>query len=1610
MSNTTSAEYAALATPITQEVQNMFNSYSKQPVSVVTTFLDASGVVGVTSIASFNTTSVIPPVDVFNLLRVKIDTNSQLASTGVYVAESSIAIDGTKPYNVVPLVMTINTPFVASLATRSTAEYSDLNSKYAGELKNVLLNKYGPNNPLLLDTTFSDIPPAVQSLTNIIFSSDIVINATELRSLVESDIAFPMQTFGGSGLTVDAQTLSVDGLVSPYVSQAIHLRIINRQFVIDLNDVNSAAYKNLSSEVQQGMYAAIHRFHSNLRIVTINRFSPGSVLVESNATFVDAAPLAQTVLNELVASASLPNGLQLDPTNISVNSATPTTASTTVAMVNATATPLANATATPLANATANATATPLANATAVPSANATANATAVPSANATANATAVPSANATANATAVPLANATVNATAVPSANATANATAVPSANATANATAVPSANATANATAVPSANATANATAVPLANATVNATAVPSANATANATAVPLANATVNATAVPLANATANATAVPSANATANATAVPLANATVNATAVPLANATVNATAVPSANATANATAVPLANATANATAVPLANATANATAVPLANATVNATAVPLANATAVPLANATANATAVPLANATANATAVPLANATANATAVPSANATAVPLANATVNATAVPLANATANATAVPLANATANATAVPLANATANATAVPLANATAVPSANATVNATAVPLANATVNATAVPLANATVNATAVPSANATANATAVPLANATANATAVPLANATANATAVPLANATVNATAVPLANATANATAVPLANATVNATAVPSANATVNATAVPSANATANATAVPSANATANATAVPSANATANATAVPSANATANATAVPSANATANATAVPSANATANATAVPSANATANATAVPSANATANATAVPSANATANATAVPSANATANATAVPSANVTANATAAPSANATAAPPTNATANATAAPPTNATANATAVPSANATAAPPTNATANVTATPPTNATANVTATPPTNATAAPPTNSTSTATTVKTSTPTAGPNVAYSVFFKIVNQVFSPDLDNNTSPAYKTLENNIVQQLDQIFRQKYGSKFSRTLVFRFWPGSVNVDAEAIFVNDSPPVKENVLRAFVSGLAPNATIPNTLLQLATSSINVSDATIATLPPLQVNTTFLTINKVYTNALNNNTSSEYLGLSNQINQEVQNMFNSYSVQPVSVMTTFSNISGVVGVTSISSFNTTSLIPPVDVFNLLRTKIDTNSQLASTGVYVKESSIAIDGTKPYNVVPLVMQINTPFMATLANRSSADYGALKSQYAGELNKILQTKYGPNNILLLDTTFSDSPPWLLSSTDVIFSSNTTVNNTELRSLIESTTVFPEQTFGGSNLTVDVTTLSVAGNLSYYATRMITLRILNRDYSTDLTNISSIAYKNLAKAVWIGINDVLKPKHNNLQYILIKAFRSGSVIVDSTAVYANTPPSSQDVVNELTASGVLLGNLQLDAAGSSVDGVAPTTSTTSTTSTTATTIGNPSAASPNTALPCNPQLQRCQSVPAWGIAIIILGIIGIPALILLSVLGAKGHLKLPKLTSYDFKPNQFKFGEGYDTVGTHYSYQGGP
>ncbi|XP_061426646.1 uncharacterized protein LOC133354090 [Lethenteron reissneri] len=430
-------------------------------------------------------------------------------------------------------------------------------------------------------------------------------------------------------------------------------------------------------------------------------------------------------------------------------------------------------------------------------------------------------------------------------------------------------------------------------------------------------------------------------------------------------------------------------------------------------------------------------------------------------------------------------------------------------------------------------------------------------------------------------------------------------------------------------------------------------------------------------------------------------------------------------------------------------------------------------------------------------------------------------------------------------------------------------------------------------------------------------------------------------------------------------------------------------------------------------SMNDTTSPEYLDLSNRINQEVQSMFSSYSVKPVSVMTTFSNVSGVVGVTSIASFNTTSLIPPVDVFNLLRAKIDNNSQLASTGVYVKDSSIAIDGTKPYNVVPLAMNINTPFNAALANRSSADYSALNSKYAGELKNILQSKYGPN-VLLLDTTFSDSPPGVLSSTDVIFSSDTIVSNTELRSLIENATTFPEQTFGGSGLTVDVTTLSVAGNPSNYITQFITLRILNRNFTSDLTNISSDAYKNLTKDVWKGINDVLKPKHNNLQYILIKKFRPGSVLVDSTAAYANTAPDAKIALSELTSNIFLPGDskLQLDPTASSVDGVTPTTTTTATTTaiSTATTISKPSTASPTTAQSCNPQLQRCQSVPAWGIAIIILGIVGIPALILLSVLGAKGHLKLPKLTSYDFKPNQFKFGEGYDAVGTRYNYQGGP
>ncbi|XP_034543229.1 cell wall protein DAN4-like [Notolabrus celidotus] len=124
--------------------------------------------------------------------------------------------------------------------------------------------------------------------------------------------------------------------------------------------------------------------------------------------------------------------------------------------------------------------------------------------------------------------------------------------------------------------------------------------------------------------------------------------------------------------------------------------------------------------------------------------------------------------------------------------------------------------------------------------------------------------------------------------------------------------------------------------------------------------------------------------------------------------------------------------------------------------------------------------------------------------------------------------------------------------------------------PEPKISLVFK-VQQNFTAELGNTSSPEFKALKNKVSSALDQVYSAQYGTSFNRTVIKGFSQGSVVVDAELVF-NDvsSLPNTSSVAETLVSA----ASSSNFSLSVNTSSIVVQTVSTPTQAPAE--TTFAT--------------------------------------------------------------------------------------------------------------------------------------------------------------------------------------------------------------------------------------------------------------------------------------------------------------------------------------------------------------------------------------------------------------------------------------------------
>ncbi|KAL1246718.1 hypothetical protein QQF64_034349 [Cirrhinus molitorella] len=115
------------------------------------------------------------------------------------------------------------------------------------------------------------------------------------------------------------------------------------------------------------------------------------------------------------------------------------------------------------------------------------------------------------------------------------------------------------------------------------------------------------------------------------------------------------------------------------------------------------------------------------------------------------------------------------------------------------------------------------------------------------------------------------------------------------------------------------------------------------------------------------------------------------------------------------------------------------------------------------------------------------------------------------------------------------------------------KASTGSAVPGEGFVILQIRLQRQYIDAYNNPASMEYQILSTNITIELNRIYREMYGVRFLRCYVIRFWPGSVGVDTELIFKNqtvlpNATSIEESLTTAIAESKVFLGVIPSSII------------------------------------------------------------------------------------------------------------------------------------------------------------------------------------------------------------------------------------------------------------------------------------------------------------------------------------------------------------------------------------------------------------------------------------------------------------------------------
>ncbi|XP_027872861.1 mucin-5AC-like isoform X8 [Xiphophorus couchianus] len=524
--------------------------------------------------------------------------------------------------------------------------------------------------------------------------------------------------------------------------------------------------------------------------------------------------------------------------------------------------------------------------------------------------------------------------------------------------------------------------------------------------------------------------------------------------------------------------------------------------------------------------------------------------------------------------------------------------------------------------------------------------------------------------------------------------------------------------------------------------------------------------------------------------------------------------------------------------------------------------------------------------------------------------------------------------------ATSPTTLPSTMPTTTTTTLATTMTTTPAPPLKPKLKLEFK-VQEKFTQELSKKESPEYKTLEKRVTVELDGVYNEKYGSKYNRSVINGFREGSIVVDSELVFNNETAlPNTSDV----VETLKNASSSPGFNFTVNITSI-VAEVVIPTpLPP--VPTTAIT---TPTTA---NMTSVTANATTPVTTVTPSPTNATTPSNATIPVTIVTPSPTNATTPSNATTAVTTMTPSPTNATLTTAGTTAAPTTTTTAAPTDPPAATEG-----FLFMKFGLNRDFNSELADNNSTAFLQLASAVVKEINRICLGLFSGYSRSRVNSFKSGS---VISNLTLVFRNTSVVPNLnnalpllerELLnstlgyingSLVLVTTMTPSPTnatltTAGTTAAPTTTTTAAPTDPPAATEGFLFMKFgLNRDFNSELADNNSTAFLQLASAVVKEINRICLGLFSGYSRSRVNSFKSGSVISNLTLVFRNT-----SVVPNLNNALPLLERELLNSTLGYINGslVLVTTMTPSPTNATLTTAGTTAApTTTTTAAPTDP------------------------------------------------------------------------